>query len=124
MRILIDADACPVVGIAVEIARRFGVPVMLFCCFQNESHWDGLLEYPQYSRPALWHGREVPPILTSGNHAAVNRWRRKQSILRTRDRRPDMYARLDLSSREDQKLLAEIAREEAEEGQSGSPPQR
>ena len=93
-------------------------------CFQNESHWDGLLEYPQYSRPALWHGREVPPILTSGNHAAVDRWRRKQSILRTRDRRPDMYARLDLSSREDQKLLAEIAREETEDGQSGSPPQR
>ena len=59
-------------------------------CFEDESHWDGLLEYPQYSRPAVWHGREVPPILLSGDHAKVARWRRKQAILRTRARRPDM----------------------------------
>jgi tRNA (guanine37-N1)-methyltransferase len=82
-------------------------------CFQNESHWDGLLEHPQYSRPAVWHDREVPAVLTSGNHAAVARWRRKQSILRTRLRRPDLYRQLDLSSREDQALLTELAREES-----------
>ncbi len=77
-------------------------------CFENESHWDGLLEYPQYSRPAVWHGRAVPEILLSGDHARVARWRRKQSLLRTRQRRPDMYERLDLSSKEDQKLLREL----------------
>jgi len=81
-------------------------------CFEDESHWNGLLEYPQYSRPAVWHDMEVPPILLSGNHANVDKWRRKQSILRTRERRPDMYARLDLSSKADQKLLREIEEEE------------
>ena len=81
-------------------------------CYENESHWDGLLEFPQYSRPEIWHGRAVPPILLSGHHANVAKWRRKQSIIRTRDRRPDMYAKLDLSSKADQKLLREIEQEE------------
>ena len=79
-------------------------------CFENESHWDGLLEYPQYSRPEVWHGRPVPEVLTRGDHAKIARWRRKQSILRTRERRPDLYAKLDLSSKEDRKLLAELSR--------------
>ena len=82
-------------------------------CFEDESHWNGMLEYPQYSRPEEWHGRKVPPILRSGDHKNIAKWRRKQSIIRTRDRRPDMYAKLDLSSKEDQKLLKEIAQEEA-----------
>ena len=83
-------------------------------CFEEESHWSGLLEYPQYSRPEEWHGRKVPPILRSGDHKNIARWRRKQSILRTRQRRPDLYARLDLSSKEDQKLLRELEEEEKE----------
>ena len=82
-------------------------------CFTAESHWDGLLEYPQYSRPEVWHDRRVPPILLSGHHANIAKWRRKQAILHTRDRRPDMYERLDLSSKADRKLLKEIADEEA-----------
>ena len=80
-------------------------------CFQNESHWDGLLEYPQYSRPAVWHGMEVPEVLSTGDHAKIERWRRTQSLLRTRQRRPDLYEKLDLSSKADQKLLAELERE-------------
>ena len=83
-------------------------------CFIEESHWDGLLECPQYSRPEVWHDKRVPPILLSGHHANIAKWRRKQAILRTRDRRPDMYEKLDLSSKADQKLLKEIAAEEAE----------
>ena len=71
-----------------------------------------MLEAPQYSRPEVWHGRAVPPILLSGNHAKVERWRRKQSILRTRLRRPDLYEKLDLSAQEDQKLLQELEQEE------------
>ena len=70
-----------------------------------------MLEYPQYSRPEVWHDRHVPPILRSGNHAAIARWRRKQSILRTRQRRPDLYAKLDLTSKEDRALLAELEEE-------------
>lgn len=80
-------------------------------CFQNESHWNGLLEYPQYSRPEVWHDMAVPPELLTGNHAGVERWRRKQSILRTRQRRPDLYEKLNLSSKADQKLLAELERD-------------
>ena len=80
-------------------------------CFEDESHFNGLLEYPQYSRPAVWHGREVPQILLSGNHAKVAQWRRKQSLRRTKERRPDMYEKLDLSSKQDKKLLAEMEAE-------------
>ncbi|HIS64277.1 MAG TPA: tRNA (guanosine(37)-N1)-methyltransferase TrmD [Candidatus Avoscillospira avistercoris] len=84
-------------------------------CFEDESHWNGLLEYPQYSRPEVWHGLSVPKILLSGHHGNVARWRRKQSILRTRQRRPDMYEQLDLSSKEDRKLLRELEEETAEQ---------
>ena len=81
-------------------------------CFQDESHFAGLLEYPQYSRPAVWHGREVPTILLSGNHEKVAQWRRKQSLCRTKERRPDMYEKLDLSSKQDRKLLKEMEEED------------
>ena len=81
-------------------------------CFEDESHFNGLLEYPQYSRPAVWHGREVPQILLSGNHKLVDLWRRKQSLRRTRARRPDMYQKLDLSSKQDKKLLKEMEEED------------
>ncbi|CAG7598595.1 tRNA (guanosine(37)-N1)-methyltransferase TrmD [Leucobacter soli] len=57
----------------------------------EESHEeDGLLEYPSYTKPAVWRGREVPPVLLSGNHAAIAAWRREQSIERTRRVRPDL----------------------------------
>ena len=81
-------------------------------CFTDESHWDGMLEYPQYSRPEVWNGHSVPDVLRSGHHANIAKWRRKQSIIRTRDRRPDMFEKLDLSSKADKKLLKEIAEEE------------
>jgi tRNA (guanine37-N1)-methyltransferase len=61
----------------------------------------------------VWHGREVPQILLSGNHEKVRQWRRKQSLRRTRARRPDMYDKLDLSSKQDKKLLKEMAEEDA-----------
>ena len=83
-------------------------------CFEDESHFNGLLEYPQYSRPAVWHGREVPQILLSGNHKLVDLWRRKQSLRRTKARRPDMYQKLDLSSKQDKKLLKEMEEEDRE----------
>lgn len=57
----------------------------------TESFGDGLLEYPQYSRPEIWHDKRVPPVLLSGDHAKVDAWRLEQSILRTKDRRPDLY---------------------------------
>ncbi len=57
----------------------------------TESFCDGLLEYPQYSRPEIWHDKRVPPILLCGDHAKVDAWRLEQSVIRTRERRPDLY---------------------------------
>jgi tRNA (guanine37-N1)-methyltransferase len=65
---------------------------------QEESHEGGLLEYPVYTRPASWRGRDVPPVLLSGHHAQVRRWRRDEQLRRTAARRPDLVARLDPES--------------------------
>jgi len=56
----------------------------------QESHEDGLLEYPSYTKPAVWRGHEVPPVLLSGNHGAVDAWRHEQQLARTRAVRPDL----------------------------------
>jgi tRNA (guanine37-N1)-methyltransferase len=61
----------------------------------EESHEDGLLEYPVYTKPASWRGRVVPEVLLSGHHARIEGWRREQRLLRTAQRRPDLLARLD-----------------------------
>ena len=58
---------------------------------QTESFYNNLLEYPQFSRPEVWNGRKVPEVLLSGHHANIEKWRLEQSILRTRERRPDLY---------------------------------
>ena len=59
-------------------------------CFEDESHYSGLLEYPQYTRPQVWHGREVPGVLLSGNHKMIADWRHEQAVKRTMEKRPDM----------------------------------
>ena len=61
--------------------------------YQDESYWDGLLEYPQYTRPEVWEGRAVPPVLLTGDHKKIDAWRAAQSRARTRIRRPDLYER-------------------------------
>jgi tRNA (guanine37-N1)-methyltransferase len=58
----------------------------------EESHSAGLLEHPQYTKPAEWRGRDIPPVLMSGNHAEIEKWRREMSHKLTRDRRPDLWA--------------------------------
>jgi len=58
---------------------------------ETESFDDGLLEYPQYSRPVEWNGKKVPEVLMSGHHANIEKWRHEQSLLRTKERRPDLY---------------------------------
>ena len=65
-----------------------------------ESFQDNLLEYPQYSRPEEWHGKKVPPILLSGHHANIEKWRREQSIIRTYKRRPDLLDKSELTEKE------------------------
>jgi tRNA (guanine37-N1)-methyltransferase len=72
----------------------------------EESHAAGLLEAPVYTKPASWHGLEVPPVLRSGDHGKIARWRRTQSLLRTAARRPDLFARAQLD-KADKAALAE-----------------
>ncbi len=74
----------------------------------EESHAAGLLEYPHYTRPASYQGMDAPAILLSGNHQQIERWRRRQSLARTRARRPDLLERADLSE-EDRSFLASEA---------------
>lgn len=71
-----------------------------------ESFQDHLLEYPQYSRPEVWHDKQVPSILLSGHHANIEKWRREQSIIRTANNRPDLLAKADLTEKE-KKFLEE-----------------
>lgn len=77
-------------------------------CFEEESHFNGLLEYPQYSRPQQWRGRTVPQPLMTGNHALIARWRREQSLLRTLQKRPDLLQSAPLSD-EDRAFLRQAA---------------
>ena len=83
-------------------------------CFTDESHWSGLLEYPQYSRPESWHGLTVPEVLRSGDHTKVARWQKKQSILRTLHRRPDLFYKLRFpyKTRAERKFIAELEAED------------
>ncbi len=66
-------------------------------CYTDESHYSGLLEYPQYTRPAEWEGQKIPDILLTGHHENIRRWRREQALLRTARLRPDMLERAPLT---------------------------
>ena len=72
-----------------------------------DSFHDNLLEYPQYSRPEVWRDKVVPPILMSGHHANVEKWRREQSLIRTLERRPDLLENANLT-KQDKKFLAKL----------------
>ncbi len=65
--------------------------------YQNESHYSGLLEYPQYTRPAEFRGRKIPEILLSGHHAKIEQWKREQSLINTYEKRPDMLCSAPLT---------------------------
>ncbi|MBS5280741.1 MAG: tRNA (guanosine(37)-N1)-methyltransferase TrmD, partial [Butyricicoccus pullicaecorum] len=96
----------PAMAVADAVCRM--VPGVLpdETAFQEESHWNGLLEYPQYTHPAEWRGLEVPPVLLSGHHANIARWRHKMSLKRTRRDRPDLFAQWAPQDKQDKKILA------------------
>lgn len=85
---------------------------------QFESFQGNLLEYPQYSRPAVWRGKEVPEVLLSGHHGNVDRWRRDQSIIRTLRSRPELLHKVEFDKK-DRKFLRALIADEAEEKLSG-----
>ena len=100
----------PVLVLADTVARL--VPGVLSSeeCFTEESHFSGLLEYPQYSRPRVWNGREVPEVLLSGHHLNIKKWRRQKSLERTFFKRPEMLENAELS-KDDLEYIARLKAE-------------
>ena len=74
---------------------------------ETETFTDNLLEYPQYTRPEVWEGESVPAVLLSGHHANIEKWRREQSLLLTKERRPDLFEKVELTKK-DKKFLQDI----------------
>ena len=80
----------PALTVADAVCRMLPGVLSDDICFEEESHFAGLLEYPQYTRPAVWNRKEVPEVLLSGNHAKIAEWRKEMSIKITKERRPDL----------------------------------
>ncbi|MCL2107179.1 MAG: tRNA (guanosine(37)-N1)-methyltransferase TrmD [Oscillospiraceae bacterium] len=80
----------PALVLADSIIRLLPGVLPADAVFAAESHYNGLLEHPQYTRPAVWEGRAVPEVLLNGHHALQEQWRREQSLQRTREKRPEM----------------------------------
>lgn len=94
----------PALAVADAVCRMLPGVLSDELCFSEESHFSGLLEYPQYTRPAQWHDKAVPEVLLSGNHQNIEGWRRCKSLKITMEKRPDMFSEADLSQK-DKKLL-------------------
>jgi len=97
--------------IMVDAISRLLPGVLADASPQEESHSNHMLEYPQYTRPSDFRGWPIPDVLLSGHHENIARWRRKEALRRTSQRRPDLFAKLDLSSKLDKKLLQELDEE-------------
>jgi len=94
----------PALVVADAVSRLLPGVLSDDVCFEEESHFGGLLEFPQYTRPAVWRDREVPEVLLSGHHANIVKWRREQSLKLTYDKRPEMLNSVELT-KNDKKYL-------------------
>ncbi|MDO4458691.1 MAG: tRNA (guanosine(37)-N1)-methyltransferase TrmD [Clostridia bacterium] len=97
----------PAMIVADAVSRMIPGVLAEDTCFTEESHYNGLLEYPQYTRPAEFHGRKVPEVLTSGDHAKVEDWKHKKSLEVTLRHRPDMLEYAELTDK-DRKYIEEL----------------
>jgi tRNA (guanine37-N1)-methyltransferase len=122
--VVLSGGELPALMLIDAVARL--LPGTLGCAqsAQHESFTTGLLDWPHYTRPEVWEGRSVPPVLLGGNHAEIERWRRRQSLGRTSERRPELLRRRGLTQQE-RSLLEEFAAEqEATQDQAGTQQQR
>ena len=101
----------PALVLADSLARMIPGVLSDDECFEQESHYNGLLEYPQYTRPSVWRGREVPAVLMSGHHKNVEAFRREQSVIRTARKRPELLEKAELTEKESF-LVKELISEE------------
>lgn len=90
----------PALILADSISRMLPGVLANEDAFTLESHYSGMLEYPQYTRPYEWHGMKVPQVLTSGHHANILAWQHEQSLKRTYERRPDLLKKAELSNKD------------------------
>ena len=91
-------------------------------CYTEESHYNGLLEYPQYTKPAVWHGQAVPEVLLSGHHANIQAWRRQKALENTLRKRPDLLEQAPLTEA-DRRYLRELqAKEQKKDASDGAEP--
>lgn len=93
--------------VLIDSVSRYVEGVLKDGSTKEESFSQGLLEYPQYTRPEVFEGQQVPEVLRSGNHQMIDKWRREQSLKRTLEKRPDLFEEVDLSD-EDKKILEKI----------------
>ncbi len=98
----------PAMAVADAVCRMVPGVLAEEVCFTDESHWSGLLEYPQYTKPAVWHDRTVPDVLLSGHHANIDAWRRAQSLARTKRDRPDLFAKFRPKDKLDHSILTQM----------------
>ena len=90
----------PALVLVDSVARMLDGVLSSAECYEDESHFSGLLEYPQYTRPPEWHSMAVPDILLSGDHKKIAEWRRMMSIKNTLEKRPEMLKNADLTQKE------------------------
>lgn len=100
----------PALILADSISRMLPGVLANEDAFTLESHYSGMLEYPQYTRPYEWHGMKVPQVLTTGHHANILAWQHEQSLKRTYERRPDLLRKAELSKKD--KAFIEKLRED------------
>ena len=87
----------PAMAVIDAVSRLIPGVLAADSSYENESHYSGLLEYPQYTRPQEWHGVEIPEVLISGHHANIEKWKREQSLIETLKKRPDMLENAELT---------------------------
>lgn len=100
----------PALVLADSITRMLPGVLASDEAFEQESHYSSLLEYPQYTRPYEWHGKQVPDVLLTGHHANITKWRREQSLKRTYERRPEMLEKAELDKK-DRAFLEKLRKE-------------
>lgn len=86
----------PAMAVIDSVSRMIPGVLSEDICFEEESHYSGMLEYPQYTKPYEWHGKKVPEVLISGHHAKIEEWKKKNSIKETKKYRPDIFSKFNV----------------------------
>jgi tRNA (guanine37-N1)-methyltransferase len=102
----------PALAVIDAVARLIPGVLPDESAYREESHGDGLLEHPHYTRPAEWHGRSVPDVLLSGHHERIVAWRRKMSLVATMRKRPDLFGRIRLEKGEGEALAEFLSQDD------------